>query len=104
MRTPEDPCRDPASEARDDHASEPRATPQTDAQGHGDGRHLYVPTEFARRLERQRDEWKSIAKEALMSFRCTQRPEIYPEGHWSRRAQGLLGGHAIAAVKGGRDE
>jgi hypothetical protein len=59
-----------------------------------------VPKSLAVALERQRDEWESIAKEALMSFRCTQRPEIYPEGHWSRRAQGLLGGHAIAAVKG----
>ena len=58
-------------------------------------------SDHSRKMERQRDEWKSIAKEALMSFRCTQRPEIYPEGHWSRRAQGLLGGHAIAAVKGG---
>lgn len=55
----------------------------------------------ARCLERQRDEWKSIAKEALISFRCTQRPEIYPEGHWSRRAQCLLENCAIAAVKEG---
>lgn len=38
----------------------------------------------------QRDEWKSIATEALASFRCTQRPEIYPEGHWSQRVQSLL--------------
>jgi uncharacterized coiled-coil DUF342 family protein len=57
-----------------------------------------------REVTAQCDEWKSIAKEALMSFRCTQRPEIYPEGHWSRRAQGLLGDHAIAAVKGGQGE
>ena len=33
-----------------------RDTPETDAQGYGDGRHPYVPTDFARRLERQRDE------------------------------------------------
>jgi hypothetical protein len=41
-------------------------------------------------IESQRNEWKVIAAEALASFRCTQRPEIYPEGHWSRRAQSLL--------------
>ncbi len=41
-------------------------------------------------IEIQRNEWQAIAKEALESFRCTQRPEIYPEGHWSRRAQSLL--------------
>ena len=28
-------------------------TPRTDAQGYGDGRHPYVPTEFARELERE---------------------------------------------------
>ena len=44
-------------------------------------------------LIRERDEWKAIAKDALASFRCTQRPEIYPEGHWSRRAQSLLENH-----------
>ena len=41
-------------------------------------------------LERGRDEWRAIAEEALASFRCTQKPEDYPEGHWSRRAQTLL--------------
>ena len=28
-------------------------TPRTDAQGYGDGRHPYVPTDFARQLERE---------------------------------------------------
>jgi len=41
-------------------------------------------------IEIQRNEWQAIAKEALASFQCTQRPENYPEGHWSRRAQNLL--------------
>jgi hypothetical protein len=54
----EDPTRDPASEARDDHASEPRATPETDAASFST---VYqgelVRASFARRLERQRDEW-----------------------------------------------
>ena len=61
MRTPEDPCRDPASEARDDHASEPRATPETDALVPSQGR-IRTMREYideleahARRLERQRD-------------------------------------------------
>ena len=83
-----------------------RPTPETDALVPSQGR-IRTMREYideleahARRLERQRDEWKSIAEEALISFRCTQLPEIYPEWHWSRRAQGLLGGHAIAAVKG----
>jgi hypothetical protein len=31
-------------------------TPETDAQGFGDGRHPYVATDFARKLERERDE------------------------------------------------
>jgi hypothetical protein len=61
MRTPEDPCRDPASEARDDHASEP-TTPETDALAPSQGR-IRTMREYidelemhARRLERQRDE------------------------------------------------
>jgi hypothetical protein len=31
-------------------------TPETDAQGFGDGRHPWVATSFARKLERERDE------------------------------------------------
>jgi len=31
-------------------------TPETDAQGYGNGTHPYVPTDFARKLERERDE------------------------------------------------
>jgi hypothetical protein len=31
-------------------------TPETDAQGWGDGRHPWVATDFARKLERKRDE------------------------------------------------
>ena len=50
----EDPTRDPASEARDDHASEPRATPETDYAAWGETD--VVEAAFARRLERQRDE------------------------------------------------
>jgi len=33
-------------------------TPRTDAQGYGDGRHPYVPTDFARQLERELAEAK----------------------------------------------
>lgn len=38
-----------------------RPTPETDAQGYGDGRHPFVPTEFARKLERERDEARKQA-------------------------------------------
>jgi hypothetical protein len=71
MRTPEDPCRDPACEARDDHASEPRATPETDSMG-------YTPTvltpawrlmQHARRLERERDEALEHAANAEASLK-----------------------------------
>jgi hypothetical protein len=79
MRTSEDPTRDPASEARDDHASEPMATPETDAGWHPpfsydideDGAYevavlanpkhtqgAWVKIEDYRRLQRQRDEWQ----------------------------------------------
>lgn len=34
---------------------QPTPTPRTDAQCYGDGRHPYVPTEFARELERELD-------------------------------------------------
>lgn len=74
MRTPEDPCRDPASEARDDHASEPKTTPETDRVWQ---RHQGTTAEFfedvlmhARRLERQRDEladrWEKSANAFLI--------------------------------------
>jgi hypothetical protein len=33
-----------------------RPTPETDAEGYGDGRHPWVATEFARKLERERDD------------------------------------------------
>jgi hypothetical protein len=67
MRTSEDPTRDPASEQRDDHASEPRATPETDA-FYERLYHPDTPDEMVegasgqerrmmQRLERQRDEW-----------------------------------------------
>jgi hypothetical protein len=105
VRHPEDPCRDPASEARDDweqlcqpltdeerrenarkiealsvpdrfalmfgHASEPRATPETDSLG-------YIPTDLApawplvqhaRHLERQRDEAREHAANAESSLK-----------------------------------
>ena len=35
-----------------------RPTPETDAQGFGDGRHPWVATDFARKLERERDNYK----------------------------------------------
>ena len=78
MRTPEDPCRDPASEARDDHASEPRATPETDAAVQRirsdmrilQGDEMDELTDVCQRLERQRDEltdrWEKSANAFLI--------------------------------------
>jgi len=73
----EDPTRDPASEARDDHASEPRATPETNAaylviRG-SDSIHacheLQAMATFARRLERERDEAREHAANAEASLK-----------------------------------
>jgi uncharacterized protein YukE len=72
----EDPTRDPASEERDDHASEPMATPETDALAPSQGR-IRTMREYidelevhARRLERQRDEltdrWERSANAFLI--------------------------------------
>ena len=84
-------------------------TPETDAAwfaAHQATRFHYgedqlVDADFARKLERERNEWKAIAKDALASFRCTQRPEIYPEGDWSRRAQNLLENDQVVARRNG---
>jgi hypothetical protein len=90
----EDPTRDPASEARDDHASEP-TTPETDALSPSQGR-IRTMREYideleahARRLERQRDE----LMEAL---------EYIEASGLSARHLGDIARAAIAAVKGGR--
>jgi len=138
MRTPEDPTRDPASEARDDweqlcqpltdeerrenarkiealsvpdrfalmfsNASEPRATPETDA-AHlailGDTSihicyQLKEMASFARRLERQRDE----LLEALEAMLDLWHKAGGNESDWAVEKSEA----AIAAVKGGNDE
>jgi len=130
MRTPEDPCRDPASEARDDHASEPRATPETDAMETvwNDLGVMVVASGFARRLERQRDEAREHAANAEASLKMAinsanarqteaehamrQRDELMEALERITRnpgdcdfETGFTSGHiaraAIAAVKGG---
>jgi hypothetical protein len=93
----EDPTRDPASEARDDHASEPRATPETDAAA--DGEDFESPAKarrFARRLERQRDELLEACKECDEAFGkfCPDPDSRYGMAWATIKA-------AIAAVKGG---
>jgi hypothetical protein len=35
-------------------------------------------------------ELRKLLKESLASFKLTQDPSIYPEGHWSRKAENLL--------------
>jgi hypothetical protein len=46
-------------------------TPETDAQGYGDGRHPYVATDFARKLERERDEARAVAYDlAAIASHC----------------------------------
>jgi hypothetical protein len=84
----EDPTRDPASEARDDHASEPRATPETDAMETvwNDTGLMVVSATFARRLERQRDELLAACEWALSELGKHTRPSPLDK--------------AIAAVKG----
>jgi hypothetical protein len=96
MRKPEDPCRDPASEARDDHASEPRATPETDARvDHCLPRLLReaIDADFSRRLERQRDE----LLEALEAMLDLWHKAGGNESDWAVEKSEA----AIAAVKGG---
>lgn len=43
-------------------------TPRTDAQGYGDGRHPYVPVEFARQLERELAELRKNGGELIASL------------------------------------
>ena len=54
-----------------------RPTPETDAQGFGDGRHPWVGTDFARKLERQRDSYaaKLVASEAYEAGLLAERDE-----------------------------
>jgi hypothetical protein len=89
----EDPTRDPASEARDDHASEPRETPETDYAAWGETD--VVEAAFARRLERQRDE----LLEALTVIRTVA---SYPHHPNALHAIQSIAKNTIAAVKGGR--
>jgi hypothetical protein len=103
MRNPEDPCRDPASEARDDHASEPRATPETDALVPSQGR-IRTMREYideleahARRLELERDE----LLEALTVIKTVA---LYPHHPNALHAIQSIAKNTIAAVKGGNDE
>jgi hypothetical protein len=84
----EDPTRDPASEARDDHASEPRVTPETDCAAWGETD--VVEAAFARRLERQRDELLEAIQRLAADFEC-EGDEFRAESWRS----------FIAAVKGG---
>jgi hypothetical protein len=134
MRTPEDPTRDPASEARDDweqlcqpltdeerrenarkiealsvpdrfalmfgHASEPRATPECNREqfhrdnGHAREHSIVVSAEFARRLERQRDELLEALERIARNPGDCDFETGFTSGHIARAA--------IAAVKGGR--
>jgi hypothetical protein len=50
----------------------------------------------ATRAIEQRDTLAEILSKALQSFECNQRPEWYPQDHWSN-----LANKALAAVKGG---
>jgi hypothetical protein len=97
MRTSEDPTRDPASEARDDHASEPRETPETDAMETvwNDTGLMVVSATFARRLERQRDG----LLEALTVIRTVA---SYPHHPNALHAIQSIAKNTIAAVKGGK--
>ena len=61
-------------------------TPETDAEGYGDGRHPWVATDFARKLERERDEWKNKAYShatdyTLMEAKCFRLEQELKEIH-----------------------
>jgi hypothetical protein len=88
----EDPTRDPASEARDDHASEPRATPETDCAAWGETD--VVEAAFSRRLERQRDELLEALERIARNPGDCDFETGFTSGHIARAA--------IAAVKGGQ--
>jgi predicted RNase H-like nuclease (RuvC/YqgF family) len=104
MRTHEDPCRDPASEARDDHASE-SMTPETDALVPSQGRirtmreYIEELEAHARRLERQRDELMEIANRAVSALDGNLRCEETCKCSGRHQISELQS--AIAAVKGG---
>ena len=123
MRTPEDPCRDPSSEARDDHASGPRATPETDYAAWGETD--VVEAAFARRLERQRDGLMEALERLLLRdmMNTCQHEETHRGGaiweicdqcdakwaddrggkpKWQEPVEWTLAESAIAAVKGCR--
>lgn len=40
--------------------------------------------------EGERDEMRSILGSALLGFKCTQRPESYPDSHWCNQAIKVL--------------
>ena len=52
--------------------------------------HTCTPTDYARNLEARVAELEAALRDALGSFKCTQRVLSYPESHWSRRACALL--------------
>ena len=97
----EDPTRDPASEARDDHASEPRATPETDALVPSQGRirtmreYIEELEAHALSLERQRDEL--LDSLYAIEERFVDGCDTYDD--W--KFMGETARAAIAAVKGG---
>jgi hypothetical protein len=46
-------------------------TPETDAQGYGDGRHPWVATDFARKLERERDDLQKAVNGLCEHFKVS---------------------------------
>jgi hypothetical protein len=92
-------------------------TPRTDSQGYGDGRHPYVPIEFARQLERELAEARQ--QEKIHFDNCAsmreQRDRLAEALEWLAGAamvhrldaedEGIQSVNALLeAVKGGDDE
>ncbi len=65
-------------------------TPETDAQGFGDGRHPYVATDFARKLEREREDYMERCRTAL-SERDSWRMRAEQKYAMRRELEELLG-------------
>lgn len=83
-----------------------RNTPRTDAQCYGDGRHPYVPTDFARQLERelaavtkQRDRLAEAGQAVVDRWHTPIWKDV---PHTAKFIQNLE--DAVATAKGGSDE
>jgi len=55
-----------------------------------DSYHKAVHEAYVRPLEQREAELSAVLRDALDSFKCTQRPADYAHDHWSNKAATLL--------------